>query len=892
MKNFLVIIAALTIFSLTIGCGGQSGPVNVSSDQPVIQKSAADTSNRTVWGFWDCFIDTATGSVQVKPLRGANFTVNTNNLLEASPGNLLIGDIELTDYFTLGRIDCTVTLRHPFIGLDNYHGFDVWGVFMHNGSKSLAYDGLLVPDYDSDTDGLLLNPDGFTRWFNYSEFNGGAIPLLEYYEGKLSDLPNPSAVVNAFKIFADGLDEEDDFYTWISETENSSDRGIFRAGNVNSRRYELQFPMVDDFPVLTFQYAVVATWEEGDPELTGLPSIWDPEDFPESANCDEAFFINISTAGSDLFYEDPSTLGGTFNAEIEVFDWQGGWVGNHGVLNEVERIILEGNFLPGGYQELTHPDLDLIAFPGTENSSVFQVEIGSCTPTTSGINDFFVIVESAGENGADYFQEFPTEFPENAHRAAYMRGLVDVAGESPGNLAVTAIDPDTVPFWSFVDDAEVTGFGFVNGCTVELRKDADSVVAAEVIFQSSTSLLVDFDLTGADSGAWDVVVINPGDLEGILPAGFTIDVWSEEFLVEEDGNRLPQMAETSDGVMALAIGASDNSMKYHYWDDTWSDQYLLDTRSSHSQLSLTSDPVNDYVYLFVAPGGPSGHYMLYRYNGGTAEWDEKISNFVGVGKGVFFADLSGTYNTVHHTISAYGHIVQCQANSWTASWTLPPHWFNDGRNDKTCTRGNFWDINTAGTSYIIYERDSWLDPYSPGVGRYIRLAMIPDGDWVNTYIGIESNFTQADALDSPAVTVDSNDDVHAAYRKFDSSTSAWSMVYEGSTDNGYSWPVNSVIWSGAEEPMDDYTYLAVDSNDVLHAMYLVDGYFEYKESSDGNTWSDSEIANESADSLPVGEGDFMPEMVISSDDIMHVAWIRGNAASGYGDIYHRMRDMD
>jgi len=431
-RRFVIYLAVSLFVFLLIGCGGSTGPVSPDfNTQNLTANSVRDSGQRHYWGLWDCFIDPLAGTTDIVPMRGPTFTANVNNILEGQPGNLLIQDMDLSGFFTEGRLDCTITLRHPLPGLDMYHGFDVWGVFMHNGSVSLDYDGLSYADGTTATDAIMLNPDGYTRWFNYTEFDGNGIPIVEYWPGKLSDLMNPSATLNPYKIFADGLDTGDDYYGWITDPSNAENRGIYRAGQANSRRYELQFPFDGSAPVLHFQYAVVASWEPGDPSLTGTPALYDPFDFPTSANCEEPFFLNIETGGSDLYFVDSETYGGTLRADIEVFDWQGGIAGGFGVPNEVNRIILEGDFIPGGNHEFSEAELSLVAAPASENSSVFQVEITDCTPGAVGDDNFWVVVEAGGLNGESYSQGFPTEFPEDTARAAFLPGIVTVSDNPP-----------------------------------------------------------------------------------------------------------------------------------------------------------------------------------------------------------------------------------------------------------------------------------------------------------------------------------------------------------------------------------------------------------------------------------------------------------------------------
>jgi len=427
-------IAVVVVWVLFVSCsGGVQSPVEPSSGGDVSPQSFSADTNRYLWGAWHCYMEPDSGRIEAVPLRSLCLTANVNNLLEAKPGNLLIQDLDLTDFATEGRLDCTITLKHPLPGSGMYHGFDVWGVFMHNGASALSYDGLTYSGGPSAgvNEAVLLNADGFARWFNQPEFDGTGLPILKYWPGRLSNLPFPTAMLNGYRIFADGLGFEDDYYTWITTPGNADDRGIFRAGQANSRRYELDFPIIGGKPVVDFQYAVIAGWEPGDPALTGSPSVYDPDDFPTSANCEEAFFLRVGTEDSELYNDGQGNYGGAFRADVEVFDWQGGSVGGLGVPNEVESMIIEGDFVPGGTHRFTQAELATVAAPGTENSSVFQVEILDCAPQASGEAGLWVIVESAGLSGGTYYQGYPTKYPNLARRAAFLPGTVTVSGESP-----------------------------------------------------------------------------------------------------------------------------------------------------------------------------------------------------------------------------------------------------------------------------------------------------------------------------------------------------------------------------------------------------------------------------------------------------------------------------
>lgn len=441
MKNWAVILAGISLISILFtGCGGGGGdgvlPVIAEPPEITAQTEGPDaiTQHQGILGIWDVYIDTVNGNADIVPVRSTHFTGNLNNILVNYPQNFFLSDLDLSDWIDQGILRVNLNLRHPLNGFDEYSIFDVMGVFLHNGDSTLAYDNVHYsggPDAGPN-EAIILNPDGYSRWFNFVEFDGDGLPILTYVPGPWTNLPDPSASINPYKIYADGLGAEDDYHVWITDPVNVESRNMFRSTSTNSRQFEIQFPKVDEIYQVYFQYAFVFTWAEGDPALTGEPSIYEPMDFPQEANLDEPFFMNITTAGSDLYNDGTGNSGGTFRADIEVFDWQGGIAGNLGVVNEIERIVIESNFLPGGAENyaFSQGELGAVAIDGSVNSSVFQVEIPVCEPDSSGEMDLWVVVESGGDAGGTYDQGLGTPYPETATaRSLFMRSSVIVSDE-------------------------------------------------------------------------------------------------------------------------------------------------------------------------------------------------------------------------------------------------------------------------------------------------------------------------------------------------------------------------------------------------------------------------------------------------------------------------------
>jgi hypothetical protein len=902
-KNLIGLISLLILMVIAIGCSGTNGISSPKIDNNDIVAMSSGTSvgnSQQLWGLWNIEIDTSTGQWTAIPLRTASFTANVNKILEAKPGNLAIQNLDLSQYLSDGILNCTVTLRHPFPGLSKYNGFDVWGVFMSNASTTLNYENLGYSVHGNSDEAVMLNPDGYTRWYNQPEFDGGGIPLFGYWPGKLGNLPAPSAVLNPYKIFADGLNAEDDYYQWITDPGNAADRGIFRAGASNSRRYSLQFPMDAGKPKLIFQYAVVATWEPGDPALTGDPAAYDAGDFPSSANVDEPFFINALTGSSDLFYIDSTTFGGTFKASLEIFDWQGGSVLGNGVPNEINRVILEGDFLPGGSQELAQSQLATVASAGTINSSVFQIDIPNCTPHASGDVNFWMIVESAGLNGATYGQGFPTMYPD-VRRAAFNKGIVNISGEA-SEIIVSTIEPDHCPFMGSIVGADITGFGFKDGATVELRQAAQpSVVGANVVFMDSSHLKCDLDFANANSGKYDVVVINPDLQEGALIDGFTVDAWSDESLISTGSFRLPGMAQSMNGTIVLAVGQSDDTMHYMLFDPvthTWAGPYLLNAGKGNDMITAIAADTKSNDVFYIREGWYE-ELKTFRYAGGTDEWEKAYLPVAGCRTMFLTVDSQGWLQVIDNTVDWFGYIYHFWAETWDAGYygwhnTLPFDQFEPlGKDKLVLSEGNCQVYDSTGTMYTMYVYDEKYNNGNSAGPRSIMVNHIPLGGTATGqgFTKIEELSGDGVALDSPAITCMSDDTLHSAYRKFDTSTGMWKICHQVSTNQGLAWSPLEDIYSTTEVLGSGYVYIMADEQDHLSTLYINGKYFDYRNSVDGTTWAPVETSNPSAIDNPPGTSDFAPRAMISSDGVLHVVWIRGDASTGYGEVYHRMRDL-
>lgn len=526
----MLLIAVLIGF----GCAGNMDVDPVSPDLSADRGITTGSGGRTLWGMWEVSIDRTTGAVDTVPLRGAMFNANVQQFL--SPPFVPVHQMQIvllpsTDLST-GYVECEVSLTHPFLGLNQYKGFDVRGIFLADGTRTSEHDPAIMYGSQDADEAHMLNADGYTRWWNAFEFKD-PMPLLSYKPGKLGSLDWPLATLNPYKYFADDLDIEQD----VSEMDTSN-RGLFAPTTSPNRRiYQIQFPAAGGHPRFLFNYAIDASWEEPDPSYAPDYPI---EAFGPGAQCQEAYHVAMDDEGSDAWYYEGNS-GGSLILNAEVFDWQGAAT-SAGVPGEVSALWVESPVLADPVDILPLAT----ASPGGPTSSVFTVELTDMYLNLTESGDFPLLGSVESTSPDSYQPQIPGGgnfiYPDGP-LAAYFMGTVHISGD-PGitGPTVTSIDPDQ-GFIDFTVDTTVYGEGFVSGAAVELVwVDDDSVVipGEDVVFIDETELTCSFDLDSfsgeAELGFYDVDVTNPSDEFGTLDEGFEVieypcapNEWGENF---------------------------------------------------------------------------------------------------------------------------------------------------------------------------------------------------------------------------------------------------------------------------------------------------------------------------------------------------------------------------
>ncbi len=510
----IVILLCSICLVTAFGCSGSSPTVpDPATPLTAPRETVSSTTGNILWGIWHVAIDPDSMTVEVVPIRGPAFTANVIMFMQPpiSPTHMVQFSILPGSDPASGYFEVDVTLNHPFPGLNVFNGFDVRGIILADGSVAGSHDSTVLRAGPDDT--RLLNPDGYSRFWNYPEFTTYE-KIFGFTYWKLAPPNNPTATVNPYKYFADGLDE----FAPVTDLDPST-RGFFPTiPGTNSRIYEIQFRMDAGHPVFDFQFAIDASWSL--PDHSYEPD-YPQEAFDLSANCQEAFNLSVGDAGSTAWWVDSTNSGGELILNIEVYDWQAA-ENPGGVGAEVSGLWLEGDILGGAVDVLSSAAI----LPGsTSVSSVYEITLGSLMLTQSGAESLFCTVENADPNtyqpqvpGGDFF-----DYP-GSPLAAYFTFDVTINDQLPGTQpTVLAINPD----WGFVDQSltgvTVTGENFDSGCTVEIEYDpGDTLMMLNFLFVDSETLTFDLDLTGATIGLYDVIVTNPSAAPGILVDGFEV----------------------------------------------------------------------------------------------------------------------------------------------------------------------------------------------------------------------------------------------------------------------------------------------------------------------------------------------------------------------------------
>ncbi len=461
MKIYPTLLAAtILLFMFAVGCSGNpASPVTPAPD-PSNTVDAIE-SGHNCFGYFNLIFNTETGDVDVTQVRAAGMHLNVVNILNTTMGVIAVG-VPSEHVPSQGIFTFDISLAHPFETKNNLTGFDVKGI-------------LIGPGWD-DINGLipsntwLLNADGWTRWWNPTDFTDPG--LFGYTQGTLANVESPilNAQLNPYKYFANILGSTSDMTDIFTvPLDDGLGRGLFAAGAVNTRRYRIMFPL-DPNPFVRYGYAVDASWAPP----TVNPPLAIPDDFPIEANQPEACMVNVQVMANSLFYDfDSGNGGGVLRLSTSVRDWQGQY--NSNLLSEITSVkayftsfLDTGVDFDPGYLEgdVAVYELDLTGiiqpFYATTILCMVEVESGGSATYDQGLGytapaDPVVAYSSTFINVADP----PCEADANTHFTS--SEFTSNTGDTTGYLCCGVDEEDyfnfTIPY-----DREITsGLLYANG---------------------------------------------------------------------------------------------------------------------------------------------------------------------------------------------------------------------------------------------------------------------------------------------------------------------------------------------------------------------------------------------------------------------------------------------
>jgi len=331
---FLLILGAVTI-----GCSGATDPISAPSARLELAASPDPSGcGRMLCGYYRIHLNADHSAMELEPVRVVAQHLNALTLIEVfDPTAIQLGNMFVHEDKT---VTVEVSLTHPFSEYPEYTAFDIRGIAMLPHVFSFPELKVTTPGFFPGQ-AAMLNPDGYTRWWNPTEFSKAKSPF-KYIDGSL--IPpglgaKADALVNPYKCFV-----------------SMAKRRTFEAGETVTMHYHMSFPPGPQI----FGYAVDANWAE---PLNPDPYI--PDGFPLTANSWEPYSIQLSDYQGELKCSIGLWAGGSANMIVVARDWQGGGC----VFDEeygFDKVSLEA---PSLFDGVVHP------WTGGGTASTYAYEI-------------------------------------------------------------------------------------------------------------------------------------------------------------------------------------------------------------------------------------------------------------------------------------------------------------------------------------------------------------------------------------------------------------------------------------------------------------------------------------------------------------------------------------
>jgi len=724
MIRWTVILVMAFLLALGFGCSNIQSPVAPMDTQ----KAQSQVNPQThLWDYWTVTIDPETGKIDAVPERNAMFTANVVNFLNGKPTNMgfKINKIDPeTDYTD---IDIDVTLKHPFPGMSQYNGYDVRGIFMGDGSGTISYDADLKYAVDGTDQTMLPNPiggnggpDGYTRWFNYTEFSGTGMPLFLYTQGKLATSGFAgTATLNPYKYFADGLQVSDDLWDWIAA--NGDQNGVFTAGTANTRNYYLRFPKAKK---IVYGYAVTANWQ--------APDIH-PSNAPET--------VALSVVdNSTVYYVSSSDKGGNIKLDVSVWNWGAQLSG--GVMDEY-KIVVDSTVLLSPYSADASA---MTPIGGGVNYSTYQLDIPADNVQGAEGQSYWVGVE---EQNFDYtnFAGVPN-LADTDKLAAFFAYSLDVGTQTqtcptPDPTAIVpGSGPDTGPV-----DVTITCSNLFKATGIQAYLDMSGAIDGtyDIAATNITNVNVPagtfdctFDLTGKTLGSYFVVVTNECGETGVSTSKlFTIiENLVGDFYVSNsiDFNGLPE-----EGSMVHPYHTITKAIDAAIADGTDIDLILVDYGTGRYPEFLVNSVGNFTLRAYnwhSASGRPAIGGLDVSIGGwpinGTITFSDCDNVTVQGFKLLFVTNSSGGYISIYHQ---YGG----------TNIDLKDNWFSGNTQDgmSYCAAITMYNVDNMVIENNLFKGMNMPHPAADGSG--VRMYIMDfQGDYTHTIVRNEITHLQWD----------------------------------------------------------------------------------------------------------------------------------------------------
>ena len=496
------LIAILIIFATAVGCAGGNNPVAPVGDVPPVADAhqASQSGNDWLMGYYDAIFDPESGTLEIVGNRTVDFTLNILpflNQMTVPPNGISIGSLVVHDDDpTFLGIDVELSIHHPFPGYDQYTAYDLRTVVIGNGAQTMEYNSLRTEEHGTDL--WLKNADGYSRWFNPTDFT---TPLIfGYAPGGFQNLAGDSQV-NPYKYYSKHLGKDDNLWSYLTENENFD--GVFESGS--GRTFEIEFPLPPAGIGLMFGLAVVVAWEEQGPTGPYHPY-----------HVTEAVATKIVQTPNAWY--DGTSSGGNLILDVDLFAWE----------YQPSTIRLESSVLSG----IESFDADSLGEPAGDHVSTYHFDIPATTLETTEGHYCWVIAEYGT---SDYSNGLPDIPHADGPLAAFFRTdiLIDTSPSTEPPI-IDAIDPDFGVLDMIVDPLTITGQNFDPDAEVTFEKSGGGTpidATGENVAPDGMSLTCAIDLDSAvfEAGLYDVTVTNPssGYLDTLID-GFQVYIGAED----------------------------------------------------------------------------------------------------------------------------------------------------------------------------------------------------------------------------------------------------------------------------------------------------------------------------------------------------------------------------